>query len=98
MEGRCAILVLSRRKNEALRIGKDGEITVMIVAIQGDKVRLGITAEKAIPVWRQEIYDIIQAKKQGSPHDAATPTAGSGGKGFPCKPMVRPVITGTLEP
>jgi carbon storage regulator CsrA len=45
MEGRCAILVLSRRKNEALRIGKDGEITVMIVAIQGDKVRLGITAE-----------------------------------------------------
>jgi carbon storage regulator len=42
-------------------IGDDVEIT--IVDVRGDKVRLGITAPKEIPVHRREIYDAIQREK-----------------------------------
>ncbi len=55
------MLVLSRRKDESITIGDDVEIT--IVDIRGDKVRLGITAPKNIPVHRREIYDAIQREK-----------------------------------
>jgi len=44
-------------------IGDDVEIT--IVDVRGDKVRLGITAPKTIPVHRREIYDAIQREKNG---------------------------------
>jgi carbon storage regulator len=44
-------------------IGDDVEIT--IVDVRGDKVRLGITAPKSIPVHRREIYDAIQREKNG---------------------------------
>jgi len=60
------MLVLSRQKDESIMIGDDVEIT--IVDVRGDKVRLGITAPKCIPVHRREIYDAIQrekAEKQG---------------------------------
>jgi len=40
------------------------EVEVIIVDIRGDKVRLGITAPKHIPVHRREIYDAIQREKQ----------------------------------
>jgi carbon storage regulator len=42
-------------------IGDDVEIT--IVEVRGDKVRLGITAPREIPVHRREVYDAIQAEK-----------------------------------
>lgn len=56
------MLVLSRNKDESIMIGDDVEI--LIVDVRGDKVRLGITAPKSIPVHRKEIYEIIQAEKQ----------------------------------
>jgi carbon storage regulator len=43
-------------------IGDDVEI--IIVDVRGDKVRLGITAPKSIPVHRREIYDAIQREKK----------------------------------
>lgn len=52
------MLVLSRKKNEKITIGDD--ITVAVVEIRGDKVRLGIEAPKEVPVHRQEVYDAIQ--------------------------------------
>ena len=55
------MLVLSRQKDESIMIGDDVEIT--IVDVRGDKVRLGITAPKCIPVHRREIYDAIQREK-----------------------------------
>ncbi len=55
------MLVLSRRKDESIMIGDDVEIT--IVDIRGDKVRLGITAPKTIPVHRREVYERIQREK-----------------------------------
>ena len=55
------MLVLSRQRNESIMIGDD--VKVMIVDVRGDKVRLGITAPKSIPVHREEIYYAIQREK-----------------------------------
>ena len=55
------MLVLSRQRDESIMIGDDVEIT--IVDVRGDKVRLGITAPKDIPVHRREIYDAIKKEK-----------------------------------
>jgi len=55
------MLVLSRQRDESIMIGDDVEI--IIVDVRGDKVRLGITAPKSVPVHRREIYDAIQREK-----------------------------------
>ncbi len=52
------MLVLSRKKNESIVINND--ITVVIVEIRGDKVRLGVEAPKEVPVHRREVYDAIK--------------------------------------
>lgn len=49
------MLVLSRKVNESIVIGNN--ITVVIVDIRGDKVRLGVEAPKEIPVHRREVAD-----------------------------------------
>jgi len=54
------MLVLSRKKNESIVI--DNNITVTVVEIRGDKVRLGIVAPKDVPVHRQEVYDAIHGQ------------------------------------
>jgi carbon storage regulator len=52
------MLVLSRKKNELIRI--DDNITITVLEIRGDKVRLGIEAPKDVAVNREEIYQAIQ--------------------------------------
>ena len=54
------MLVLSRKKNESIVINND--ITVTVVEIRGDKVRLGIVAPKEVPVHRQEVFEAIHGK------------------------------------
>ena len=58
------MLVLSRKKNEALVIGDEEKlgfvIRVVVVEIKGDKVRLGVEAPKDVPAHRQEVYDAIK--------------------------------------
>ncbi len=56
------MLVLSRKKNE--RIVINDNITIVVVEIRGDKVRLGIDAPKEVPVHRQEVHDAIKASEQ----------------------------------
>lgn len=56
------MLVLSRQRDESIMIGDD--IEVIIIDVRGDKVRLGITAPKNLPVHRREIYDAIQREKE----------------------------------
>lgn len=51
------MLVLARKHRESIVIGDDIEITV--VAIRGDKVRLGVKAPNSISVHRREVYDAI---------------------------------------
>jgi carbon storage regulator len=58
------MLVLSRKKDESIMIGDEVEIT--IVDVRGDKVRLGITAPKSIPVHRREVYNAIQREKKAA--------------------------------
>ena len=52
------MLVLSRKKNESIVINND--ITIVVVEIRGDKVRLGVEAPKEVPVHRREVYEAIQ--------------------------------------
>lgn len=56
------MLVLSRKQNEKIVINEN--ITLVVVEIRGDKVRLGIEAPKEVKVHRQEIYDAIKQKEQ----------------------------------
>ena len=58
------MLVLSRKKNESIVINND--ITVTVVEIRGDKVRLGIVAPKEVPVHRQEVFDAIHGAKEAA--------------------------------
>ena len=61
------MLVLSRKQNERIRIGDD--ITVTVVEIQGDKVKIGIEADRAVPVHREEIYRLNLRKERDRPTD-----------------------------
>jgi carbon storage regulator len=52
------MLILTRKKNETIRIGDD--ILITIVDIQGDQVRLGITAPRDVSILRQELYEAVK--------------------------------------
>ncbi|MCR5556711.1 MAG: carbon storage regulator CsrA [Butyrivibrio sp.] len=52
------MLALSRKKNEAIIINNNIEITVL--DIRGDQIKLGIAAPKEIPIYRKEVYIQIQ--------------------------------------
>ena len=71
------MLVLSRKKNESIVINDD--ITIVVVEIRGDKVRLGVEAPKEVPVHRREVFDAIHRneavageKAAGKPDAAGT--------------------------
>jgi carbon storage regulator len=66
----CNMLVLSRKKNESIVINDD--ITVVVVEIRGDKVRLGIEAPKEVPVHRREVYDAIK-ENEAAQNEVASP-------------------------
>lgn len=58
------MLVLSRKKNEALVINNNVEVTVL--EIKGEQVKLGITAPREVPVYRKEVYVQIQDSNKES--------------------------------
>ena len=55
------MLILTRKTGESLMIGSG--VTVTVVAVKGNQVRLGISAPKDVAVHREEIYDRVQAEK-----------------------------------
>ena len=62
------MLVLSRKKNESIVINND--ITIVVVEIRGDKVRLGIEAPKEVPVHRREVYEAIKRNEANQSGEA----------------------------
>ncbi|TWT77007.1 Carbon storage regulator [Posidoniimonas polymericola] len=64
------MLVLSRKKNESIVINDD--ITIVVVEIRGDKVRLGVEAPKEVPVHRNEVYEAIRRSQQAEAGPAGT--------------------------
>ena len=56
------MLVLSRKKNESIVINDD--ITIVVIEIRGDKVRLGIEAPKEVPVHRREVFDAVRRDEE----------------------------------
>ena len=62
------MLILTRRVGETLMIGD--EVTVTVLGVKGNQVRIGINAPKDVAVHREEIYQRI---KREQTHDAETP-------------------------
>ncbi|HEX8854895.1 MAG TPA: carbon storage regulator CsrA [Thermoleophilaceae bacterium] len=61
------MLVLTRKANQSIMIGDDIEVSVL--AIMGEKVRIGIEAPRSVPVFRKEVYlEIQQEKAAGAEH------------------------------
>ena len=58
------MLILSRKINEKIMIGDD--ISVSIIEIRGDQVRIGVDAPKAIKVFRQEVFDAIRSENRAA--------------------------------
>ena len=58
------MLVLTRKGNQSIMIGDDIEVSVL--AIMGEKVRIGIEAPRAVPVFRKEVYLEIQEGREAA--------------------------------
>jgi len=56
------MLSLTRKKGESIIISDN--IEIMVVSVQGEQVKLGITAPKSIPIYRREIYDQIESENK----------------------------------
>jgi carbon storage regulator len=63
----AAVLVLTRKSNQSIMIGDDIEISVL--AVMGEKVRIGIEAPRSVPVFRREVYVEIQQDRDDDTDD-----------------------------
>lgn len=67
------MLILTRKCGETIRIGDD--ISISVIEIRGNQVRLGIMAPRDVAVHRQEVYELIQEQNRqaatASPNDKA---------------------------
>ena len=73
------MLVLSRKKNESIEIGRD--VVVTVVETRGDKVRLGIEAPRDVPVHRSEVAEAIRRANGEAAGDGAPETADASRRG-----------------
>jgi len=61
------MLILTRRVGETLMVGD--EVTVTVLGVKGNQVRIGVNAPKEVAVHREEIYQRIQREKSGDQQD-----------------------------
>ncbi|RDE22375.1 carbon storage regulator [Motiliproteus coralliicola] len=59
------MLILTRRVGETLMVGD--EVTVTVLGVKGNQVRIGVNAPKDVSVHREEIYQRIQKEKEKNP-------------------------------
>jgi carbon storage regulator len=64
------MLVLTRKTNQSIMIGD--QVEVQVLAVSRDKIRLGITAPREIPVFRKEVYLSIQEERTTATGDGAS--------------------------
>ncbi|GAW87132.1 carbon storage regulator [Bathymodiolus platifrons methanotrophic gill symbiont] len=79
------MLILTRRVGETLMIGDD--VTVTVLGVKGNQVRIGINAPKDVSVHREEIYERIKNEQAGgtasaAPSTSVSPDAESGSAGL----------------
>jgi carbon storage regulator len=72
------MLVLTRKSNQSIMIGDNIEVSVL--AIMGEKVRIGIQADRTVPVFRKEVYLEIQAEQSVQPAAAEDDEAAPNGR------------------
>ncbi|MDR3342970.1 MAG: carbon storage regulator CsrA [Treponema sp.] len=58
------MLILSRKVNEKIMIGDD--ISIAIIDIQGDHIRIGVDAPKTVKIFRQEVFDAIRLENKAA--------------------------------
>lgn len=88
------MLVLSRFRDQSIMIGDDVRFT--IVAVKGDKVRIGITAPREIAVHRQEVYDAIQEASERHREELARTASGTDASKEASTDRDRPATDGLL--
>lgn len=66
------MLALSRKENESIMIGNDIEITIL--EVKGEQVKIGITAPKSVPIYREEVYAQIKEANKEAASDTAQET------------------------
>lgn len=64
------MLILTRRVGESLMIGDD--VTVTVLGVKGNQVRVGVDAPKDVAVHREEIYERIQKEQENSGNSSRT--------------------------
>ena len=58
------MLILSRKIDEKIKIGND--ITIPLIDVHGDQVKIGVEAPKSVKVFRQEVFDAIQMENKAA--------------------------------
>ncbi len=77
------MLVLTRKTNQSIMIGDEVEVSVL--AVSRDKIRLGISAPREVPVFRKEVYLSIQEEREAEEREAASKGAANPNGGSPSK-------------
>jgi carbon storage regulator len=58
------VLIITRRPGEKIMLGED--VSIQVMEIVGNQVRIGIQAPKSVPVYREEIWEAVKAENQAA--------------------------------